>query len=100
MARGRDRQWSRESEQTALERVYRERPTLLVYTRQSKSDVDDDGRVIGISLEQQANAWRSRPELANCPVEMFRDQDRSGRDTSQRDGYREMMERLRSAPPG
>ncbi len=98
MSRGRERQWSRESEQTALERLFRDRPTLLVYTRQSRSDVDSEGRVIGISLDQQANAWRSRPELAYCPVEVFSDRDRSGKETSRRTGYQAMLERLCTTP--
>ncbi len=64
-------EWTRESEAQALERLPeaaaagRTTPALLVYTRQSVSDFDPEGRPRGPSLDQQRDAVLRRPEQAS-----------------------------------
>jgi DNA invertase Pin-like site-specific DNA recombinase len=99
-------EWTRDSESAALERLraaavtHRQAPILLVYTRQSVSDFDADGRPRGPSLSQQLDAVLRRPELEGLAFEHFEDADRSGKETSRRPGYLALMERVRSAPAG
>ena len=94
----------RESEAEALERLRAApqpgtaAPILLVYTRQSVSDFDAEGRPRGPSLDQQLDAVTSRGELQGLAFEHFRDADRSGKETSKRPGYLALMERIRTAP--
>lgn len=93
--------WTRQSEQLALERLVTKKLVVLVYSRQSRTDVDAQGNEIGVSLKQQKAVARSRPEFAGCPIDdQYTDRDKSGKETSKRDGYNAMMERLRSAPQG
>jgi site-specific DNA recombinase len=73
---------------------------LLVYTRQSVSDFDAEGRPRGPSLDQQLDAVLRRPELAGLTFEHFQDADRSGKETSKRPGYLALIERIRTAPAG
>ena len=73
---------------------------VVVYTRQSVSDFDRDGRPRGPSLEQQQDAVTSRPEFQGLAVEHFQDANRSGKETSKRPGYLAMMQRLRGAAVG
>ena len=93
-------EWSRESEQQSLARLQREHLLVLVYTRQSKTDFDADGSPRGPSLDAQLEAFEHIPQFAGCPLEHFQDADRSGRETSRRPGYLQMLNRLRTAPPG
>jgi hypothetical protein len=61
-------EWTRETEAAALERLraaagaHRQTPVVLVYTRQSVSDFDAEGRPRGPSLSQQLDAVMRRPE--------------------------------------
>src|SRR5690349_8604197 len=97
-------EWTRETEAAALERLrsaanaHRPAPVVLVYTRQSVSDFDADGRPRGPSLSQQLDAVLRRPELDGLAFEHFEDADRSGKETSRRPGYLALMERVRTAP--
>ena len=97
-------EWTRESEAEALERlravagVGRQSPIVLIYTRQSVSDFDADGRPRGPSLNQQLDAVTRRPELQSLAFEHFEDADRSGKETSRRPGYLALMQRVRTAP--
>ena len=81
-------EWTRESEAEALARLRaaagagRESPIVLVYTRQSVSDFDADGRPRGPSLNQQLDTVTRRPELEGLAFEHFEDADRSGKETS------------------
>jgi DNA invertase Pin-like site-specific DNA recombinase len=99
-------EWTRETEAAALERLrsaanaHRTTPVVLVYTRQSVSDFDADGRPRGPSLSQQLDAVLRRPELEGLAFEHFEDADRSGQETSRRPGYLALMERVRTAPAG
>ncbi len=99
-------EWTRESEATALERLRvaagagRLSPIVLIYTRQSVSDFDAEGRPRGPSLNQQLDTVTRRPELLGLAVEHFEDADRSGKETSKRPGYLALMERVRTAPAG
>jgi hypothetical protein len=80
----RQHEWTRESEVQALERLRaaatagRTTPALLVYTRQSVSDFDAEGRR-GPSLDQQLDAVLHRPEMEGLAFEHFQDADRSGK---------------------
>src|SRR5712692_3203741 len=76
------------------------RAAALVYTRQSVSDFDRDGRPRGPSLEHQLDSVIRRPELQGLAVEHFQDANRSGKETSRRPGYLALMERIRTAAPG
>ena len=102
----RQEEWTRESEAEALERLRaaaghgRATPVLLIYTRQSVSDFDAEGRPRGPSLDQQLDAVLQRPDLQGLAFEHFQDADRSGKETSKRPGYLALMERIRSAPAG
>ena len=97
-------EWTRESEAESLERLRvaagagPHGPIVLVYTRQSVSDFDADGRPRGPSLNQQLDAVTRRPELQSLAFEHFEDADRSGKETSKRPGYLALMERVRTAP--
>jgi len=97
-------EWTRESEAEALERLRvaggagPQSPIVLIYTRQSVSDFDADGRPRGPSLNQQLDAVTRRPELHGLAFEHFEDADRSGKETSKRPGYLALMERVRTAP--
>ncbi len=99
-------EWTRESEADALDRLRaaagagRQSPIVLVYTRQSVSDFDADGRPRGPSLNQQLDTVTRRPELLGLAFEHFEDADRSGKETSKRPGYLALMERVRTAPAG
>ncbi len=99
-------EWTREGEAGALERlraaagVGRQSPIVLIYTRQSVSDFDAEGRPRGPSLNQQLDTVTRRPELVGLAFEHFEDADRSGKETSKRPGYLGLMERVRSAPAG
>lgn len=99
-------EWTRESEVAALDRLraaaeaHRQAPIVLIYTRQSVSDFDEDGRPRGPSLNQQLDTVTRRPELQGLAFEHFQDADRSGKETSKRPGYLALMERIRSAPAG
>lgn len=73
---------------------------LLVYTRQSVSDFDAEGRPRGPALDQQLDAVLRRPELEGLAFEHFQDPDRSGKETSKRPGYLALTERIRNARPG
>ena len=100
----RQEEWTRESEAEALERLQvaagagPKSPIVLVYTRQSVSDFDADGRPRGPSLNQQLDTVTRRPELQSLAFEHFEDADRSGKETSKRPGYLALMERVRTAP--
>ncbi len=99
----RQEEWTRETEAEALAELRRAtgpEPVLLVYTRQSVSDFDDDGAPRGPSLDQQIDAVTHRPELHGLPFELFEEPDRSGKETSRRPKYLAMMESIRAAPPG
>lgn len=99
-------EWTRESEAAALDRLraaaeaHRQTPIVLIYTRQSVSDFDAEGRPRGPSLSQQLDAVTRRPELLGLAYEHFQDADRSGKETSRRPGYLALMERIRTAPAG
>ena len=99
-------EWTRETEAEALEKLRaaatacRQSPVVLIYTRQSVSDFDADGRPRGPSLCQQLDTVTRRPELQGLAFEHFEDADRSGKETSKRPGYLTMMERIRTAPSG
>lgn len=99
-------EWTRESEAEALERLRvaagsgRQSPIVLIYTRQSVSDFDAEGRPRGPSLNQQLDTVTRRPELLGLAFEHFEDADRSGKETSRRPGYLALMERVRTAPAG
>ena len=99
-------EWTRESEAEALARLRaaagagRESPVVLIYTRQSVSDFDADGRPRGPSLNQQLDTVTRRPELQGLAFEHFEDADRSGKETSKRLGYLALMERVRTAAAG
>src|SRR5260370_25908815 len=97
-------EWTRESEAESLERLRvaaggPHGPIVLVYTRQSVSDFDADGRPRGPSLNQQLDAVIRRPELLGLPFEHFEDADRSGKETSRRPGYLALMQPTRTAQP-
>jgi len=83
-------EWTRESEAESLERLRvaagagPHGPIVLVYTRQSVSDFDADGRPRGPSLNQQLDAVTRRPELQSLAFEHFEDADRSGKETTRR----------------
>ncbi|GEM_PF-6725794 len=100
----RHEEWTPESEAEALERLRvsagagQLSPIVLIYTRQSVSDFDADGRPRGPSLNQQLDAVTRRPELLGLAFEHFEDADRSGKETSKRPGYLALMERVRTAP--
>ena len=106
MRTSRQDEWTRESEAEALERLRaaattgRQAPIVLIYTRQSVSDFDADGRPRGPSLSQQLDTVTRRPELQGLAFEHFEDADRSGKETSKRPGYLALMERIRTAPAG
>jgi len=97
-------EWTRESEAEALARLRvaagagPQSPIVLIYTRQSVSDFDADGRPRGPSLNQQLDAVTRRPELHGLAFEHFEDADRSGKETSKRPGYLALMERVRTSP--
>jgi len=97
-------EWTRESEAEALARLRvatgagPQSPIVLIYTRQSVSDFDADGRPRGPSLNQQLDAVTRRPELHGLAFEHYEDADRSGKETSKRPGYLALMERVRTAP--
>ena len=99
-------EWTRESEAEALARLRAaagaglQSPIVLIYTRQSVSDFDADGRPRGPSLNQQLDTVIRRPELVGLAFEHFEDADRSGKETSKRPGYLGLMERVRTTPPG
>ncbi len=99
-------EWTRESEAEALARLRaaagagRESPVVLIYTRQSVSDFDADGRPRGPSLNQQLDTVTRRTEVVGLAFEHFEDADRSGKETSKRLGYLALMERVRTAPAG
>lgn len=99
-------EWTRETEAEALARLRAaagagpHSPIVLIYTRQSVSDFDADGRPRGPSLSQQLDTVTRRPELIGLAFEHFEDADRSGKETSKRPGYLGLMERARSAPAG
>ncbi len=99
-------EWTWESEAGALERLRaaagagRHSPIVLIYTRQSVSDFDAEGRPRGPSLNQQLDTVTRRPELVGLAFEHFEDADRSGKETSRRPGYLALMERVRAAPAG
>ena len=86
----RQEEWTRESEAEALERLRVAPqpgpgvPILLIYSRQSVSDFDAEGRPRGPSLDQQLDAVTRRGELQELPFEHFQDADRSGKETSRR----------------
>jgi DNA invertase Pin-like site-specific DNA recombinase len=92
--------WTSDTEQAAVARVKAGGVTVLIYTRQSVSDFDDEGRVTGASLAVQERLTRERPEFAKCKTEVFVDADVSGEDIKRRPAYQQMMERLRAAPAG
>ena len=102
----RQEEWTRESEADALARLRAaagarpESPIVLIYTRQSVSDFDADGRPRGPSLNQQLDTVTRLPELVGLTFEHFEDADRSGKETSKRPGYLGLMERVRTAPAG
>jgi DNA invertase Pin-like site-specific DNA recombinase len=73
---------------------------VLIYTRQSVSDFDRDGRPRGPSLDQQLDAVTRRPEFQGLTIEHFQDANRSGKETSKRPGYLAMLQRIRSSPRG
>lgn len=99
-------EWTRESEAAALDRLrataeaHRQSPIVLIYTRQSVSDFDAEGRPRGPSLSQQLDAVIRRRELEGLSFEHFQDADRSGKETSKRPGYLALMQRIRTAPAG
>ena len=99
-------EWTRETEAAALQRLrsaanaHRPALVVLVYTRQSVSDFDADGRPRGPSLSPQLDAVLRRPELEGLAFEHFEDADRSGKETSRRPGYLALMERTRTLPAG
>src|SRR2546421_8768764 len=93
---GRGQEWTDQGERVALARLQRERPLVAIYIRQSKTDKDKEGHIIGVSLDQQEADCRRIPELAGCPVEVFRDPDRSGRDNLRKGVGKALLERLRS----
>ncbi len=76
------------------------KPIVLVYTRQSVSDFDQEGRPRGPSLNQQLDAVCRRTEFQGLTFEHFEDADRSGKETSRRPGYLALIDRIRSAPTG
>ena len=95
-------EWTREGEAEALARLRAggsQPQIVLVYTRQSVSDFDADGRPRGPSLNQQLDTVTRRTELQGLAFEHFQDADRSGKETSKRRGYLALMERVRNAPP-
>lgn len=92
--------WTADREAAAVARVKAGGLTVLIYCRQSVSDLDDEGRVKGASLAVQAKLCRERPEFAKCQTEVFTDADVSGEDIKKRQAYQQMMARLRAAPPG
>jgi DNA invertase Pin-like site-specific DNA recombinase len=102
----RQHEWTRESEVQALERLRaaatagRTTPALLVYTRQSVSDFDAEGRPRGPSLDQQLDSVLRRPELEGLAFEHFQDADRSGKETSRRPGNLALIERVRNSRTG
>jgi DNA invertase Pin-like site-specific DNA recombinase len=96
----RSTEWTQESEQAALARLQSAHPLVLIYVRQSKSDFNSDGSIRGVSLDQQEVDARRIAAITGCPVEVFRDADRSGKESDRRPGYRAMMERIDSAMPG
>ena len=69
-------EWTRESEAAALEQLraaasaHRQTPIALVYTRQSVSDFDAEGRARGPSLSQQLDTVIRRPELEGLAFEL------------------------------
>ena len=88
----RQEEWTRESEAEALDRLRvapqpgAVAPILLIYSRQSVSDFDAEGRPRGPSLDQQLDAVTHRGELKSLAYEHFQDADRSGKETSRRPG--------------
>ncbi len=94
------REWTAETERAALARLQREHPVVLIYARQSRSDFNPDGTPKGPSLEQQWADCERLPEVNGCPVERFRDANRSGKETTKRPGYIALMERIDAAPDG
>src|SRR5438128_507064 len=95
-----ERLWTSDTERAALARLQREHPIVLIYARQSRSDFNPDGTPKGPSLEQQWADCERLPEVAGCPVERFRDANRSGKEATRRPGYIAMMERIDAARPG
>jgi DNA invertase Pin-like site-specific DNA recombinase len=93
-------EWTADREAEAVSRLKRGGVTVVAYTRQSVSDFDESGHVVGASLAVQAQQCRERPEFAKCKVEVFTDADVSGGEEGKRPAYQQMMARLRSAPAG
>ena len=97
-------EWTRETEAAALERLRaaaearRPTPVLLVYTRQSVSDFDAEGRPRGPSLDQQLDAVLQRPDVQGLAFEHFQDAARPGTETPKRPGELALTERSRAAP--
>jgi site-specific DNA recombinase len=102
---GKQEYWDRELEERLLARLRGRnaggpKPLVLVYTRQSVSDFDDNGEPVGPSLSQQLDTVLRLSDLQGLEFEHYQDADRSGKETSRRPGYLNMMARIRSAVPG
>jgi len=70
-------EWTRESEAEALARMRAvtggsQSPIVLLYTRQSVSDFDADGRPRGPSLNQQLDTVTRRTNCMGSPLSTFR----------------------------
>jgi DNA invertase Pin-like site-specific DNA recombinase len=73
---------------------------LLIYCRQSKTDLDQEGNVIGVSLHQQLDSIIRKPEFQGMTFERFTDANLSGKETTKRPGYNAVMNRVRTAVSG
>src|ERR1700694_2308904 len=81
-----------QGERAALARLKAERSTVAIYIRQSKTDKDKNGNIIGVSLDQQRADCERIPAPAVWPMKVCRDEDKSGRETSKRTGYKAMVD--------
>jgi site-specific DNA recombinase len=97
-------EWTRQTLAAAVARLRgedgRPRPVVLVYTRQSKTDFDKDGKPKGPSLEQQLDSVLRLPDLQGLEFEHYQDADLSGKSTAKRKDYLRLVERIQNAEPG
>src|SRR5687767_8604560 len=76
--------------------VSADRRRALVYCRVSR--LDEEERALHISPEMQREMGAALAAARNCDAEFFQDMDISGKATSNRPGYQNLIQRLRESP--